>query len=89
MAGKIKTLPKVLAGLAIVGALGYFGNKALDKVPNTPTVQPQVAVEQPAAVVQPAAPAAVVASPAPQAPVAPAKQGGDALDALIHEAGKK
>lgn len=88
MAGKIKLLPKVLAGLAVVGVIGYFANKALDKVPNAP-VQPQVAVEQPAAVVQqPVAPAAVVASPAPQAPIAPAKQ-SDALDALIHEAGKK
>ena len=84
MAGKIKLLPKVLAGLAVVGIIGFFANKALDKVPNAPvaaTAQP--AQEQPATI-QPA-PAQEQPAPAPVAPAAKA----DAFDALIHEAGKK
>jgi hypothetical protein len=91
MAGKIKTLPKVLLGLIIVGALAYVGNKALDKLPSTPTqidthevvAPPEVSAHESK---QPAPTAPVVQQPQPAAP-APAK--ADAFDAFIHEAGKK
>ena len=95
MAGKIKPLPKILAGLLVIGALGFFANKALDKVPS-----PAAIAEQPAAIAAPAEAAPStnnvivhpeVAKGANIHPgiIIPDNKPKDAFDALIHEAGKK
>lgn len=90
MAGKIKPLPKILAGLALVGALVWGASKFIDKVPAaapTPPAEQQVAPIAPGPVNAPVQEApAQAAAPAP-ATQQPAKK--DAFDALIYEAGKK
>lgn len=88
MAGKIKPLPKILAGIIVVGGAAWYGWGHLDKLPPPQIVTP---VTSPAPIAStPVEPHIMQTQqppiPQPQA-VEPRK--ADALDALIHESGKK
>jgi hypothetical protein len=66
---KVKPLPKILVGLAIVGALSYFGWKAMDKLPAQAPASTEVT--RPADVVQAPPPAEPAATPQPPTAVDP------------------